>query len=118
MKYSSSDHLAIMKEVFPMTVKGISQTCLGDVFDNEDQLDKLSEAYHKCWREMEVKSLTNSGGFVVIVSSLLLLVASGAYCHWTPYQFWWFCYYCLIVVVVGCLRSVLPLGSRRKGIRG
>ena len=59
MYYSSSDHLAIMKEVFPMTVKGISLTCLGDVFDNEDELDKLSVAYHKCWREMEVKSLTN-----------------------------------------------------------
>ena len=44
-----------MKEVFPMTIKGICLTCLGDVFADDAELDRLSAAYHKCWREMEVE---------------------------------------------------------------
>ena len=43
-----------MKEVFPMTIKGIVRSCLGDVFDSHEELDKLTESYHKCWLEMEV----------------------------------------------------------------
>ncbi len=54
INYSPSDHLAVMKEVFPMTVKGIGLTCMGDVFDDDKELDRWSSAYHKCWREMEV----------------------------------------------------------------
>lgn len=54
MQYSSSDHIPIMKDLFPMTMKGVAVTCLGDVFENEEELDKLSTAYHKCWREIEV----------------------------------------------------------------
>ena len=54
MDHSPSDHLALMKEVFPMTVKGISLTCLGDVFEDEKEPDRLFTAYYKCWREMEV----------------------------------------------------------------
>ena len=41
-----------------MTIKGIVQTCLGDVFENDAQIDELATAYHKCWREMEVRILT------------------------------------------------------------
>ena len=37
-----------------MTIKGIARSCLGDVFDSHEELDKLTESYHKCWLEMEV----------------------------------------------------------------
>ena len=37
-----------------MTIKGIARSCLGDVFDSHEELDKLTESYHKCWTEMEV----------------------------------------------------------------
>ena len=38
-----------------MTIKGICCSCLGDVFESGDELDRLSESYHKCWSEMEVR---------------------------------------------------------------
>ena len=38
-----------------MTIKGIARSCLGDVFENREEVDKLAETYHKCWSEMEVK---------------------------------------------------------------
>ena len=60
MAYSSSDHIALMREVFPMAIKGISLTCLGDFFRDESKLDHLSTAYHKCWREMEVRMHTDA----------------------------------------------------------
>ena len=56
MNYSSSDHVAIMKDLFPMTMKGVAVTCLGDAFEDEEELDKLATAYHKCWREMEASA--------------------------------------------------------------
>ena len=37
-----------------MAIKGIARSCLGDVFESHDELDKLTESYHKCWSEMEV----------------------------------------------------------------
>ena len=37
-----------------MTIKGITRSCLGDVFERGDELDKLADSYHKCWSEMEV----------------------------------------------------------------
>ena len=40
-----------------MTIKGIARSCLGDVFESEDELDKLAYSYHKCWAEMEVTKL-------------------------------------------------------------
>ena len=43
-----------MKEIFPMTIKGVVRTCLGDVFEDQNELDQLSTAYHNCWKEMEV----------------------------------------------------------------
>ena len=54
LNYSSDQPISIMKEVFPMTIKGIARSCLGDVFDSHEELDKLTESYHKCWTEMEV----------------------------------------------------------------
>lgn len=43
-----------MKEVYPLTLKGFTQTCLGDAFEDQGLVDKLADAYNKCWREMEV----------------------------------------------------------------
>ena len=51
-----------MQEVFPMTIKGIARSCLGDVFESKDELEKLAESYHKCWRTMEVWRATSVGG--------------------------------------------------------
>lgn len=59
LKYSPSDHIPLMKEVFPLTIKGISRTCMGNVFTDDSELDQLSTAYHNCWREMEVLRVTN-----------------------------------------------------------
>ena len=42
-----------------MTIKGIARSCLGDVFENREEVDKLAETYHKCWSEMEVKLVQN-----------------------------------------------------------
>ena len=54
LSYSSDQPVSIVKEVFPMTIKGIARSCLGDVFDSHEELNKLTESYHKCWLEMEV----------------------------------------------------------------
>ena len=54
MNFSPSDHVSVMKKVFPMTIKGICLTCLGDVFSDQAELDLFSNTYHDCWREMEV----------------------------------------------------------------
>ena len=37
-----------------MTIKGIARSCLGDGFEDEEELRKLTESYHFCWRTMEV----------------------------------------------------------------
>ena len=37
-----------------MTIKGIVRSCLGDVFESDEEVDKLAHSYHKCWNEMEV----------------------------------------------------------------
>ena len=37
-----------------MAIKGIARSCLGDVFESDEELDKLTHSYHKCWNEMEV----------------------------------------------------------------
>ena len=52
-KYSPSDKVPLGAVVFHMTIKGIAQTCLGDVFEDNAEVDKLSSCYHSCWREME-----------------------------------------------------------------
>ena len=57
LNYSSDQPVSIVKEVFPMTIKGIARSCLGNVFDSHEELDKLTESYHKCWLEMEVNKL-------------------------------------------------------------
>ena len=44
-----------MKETFPMTIRGICRSCLGDVFEGTEEVEKLADCYHKCWREMEVR---------------------------------------------------------------
>ena len=41
---------------FRMTIKAIARTCLGDVFDDNAEVEKLSSCYHTCWREMEAST--------------------------------------------------------------
>ena len=41
-----------------MTIKGIARSCLGDVFEGREEVDKLADCYHKCWTEMEVSVCT------------------------------------------------------------
>ena len=55
LAYSSDQPVSLMKEVFPMTIKGIAYSCLGDVFRSHEELEELAESYHKCWSEMEVR---------------------------------------------------------------
>jgi len=58
-KYSLSDKVPLGAVVFPMTIKGIAQACLGDVFEDNAEVDKLSSCYHSCWREMEASVSTS-----------------------------------------------------------
>ena len=34
-----------------MTIKGITRTCFGDVFDSEEALRKMASSYHKVQHE-------------------------------------------------------------------
>ena len=54
LNFSSNQPVSLLKEVFPMTIKGIACSCLGDVFESREELDRLAESYHKCWSEVEV----------------------------------------------------------------
>ena len=40
--------------VFPMTIKGIARTCMGEFFDDQSEVERLSHTYRSCWKEMEV----------------------------------------------------------------
>ena len=39
---------------FQMTIKRIARSCLGDVFESKDELEKLAESYHIIWKTVEV----------------------------------------------------------------
>ena len=32
---------------FPMTIKGIARTCLGNVFDGQEEVQEVARAYHQ-----------------------------------------------------------------------
>ncbi len=51
---SSTEEVLIRKHAFPIAIKGITRSCLGDIFENDDELRRLTDAYHICWRTMEV----------------------------------------------------------------
>ena len=53
--YAADQRVRIVKETFPMTIRGICRSCLGDVFEGTEEVEKLADCYHKCWREMEVR---------------------------------------------------------------
>lgn len=36
----------LQDEFFPMTIKGIARTCLGDVFEGEEEVKHIATAYH------------------------------------------------------------------------
>ena len=42
---------------FSMTIKGIARTCMGELFDDQSEVERLSHAFHSCWKEMEVWQL-------------------------------------------------------------
>ncbi|XP_064390631.1 cytochrome P450 20A1-like [Halichondria panicea] len=50
---SSTEEVLIRKHAFPIAIKGITRSCLGDIFENDDELRRLTDAYHICWRTME-----------------------------------------------------------------
>ena len=39
-----------------MSALAIFRCCLGDVFKDRAEVEALSESYHKCWNEMEVRA--------------------------------------------------------------
>ena len=38
-----------------MTIWGICRSCLGDVFEEAGEVERLAVCYQKCWKEMEVR---------------------------------------------------------------
>ena len=60
--YSPSDKMGLSGAIFPMTIKGIARTCMGELFDDQSEVERLSHAYHSCWKEMEVWQCWLSNG--------------------------------------------------------
>ena len=54
---SATEEVLIRLHAFPIAIKGITRSCLGDIFEDENELQTLTEAYHTCWRTMEVCGL-------------------------------------------------------------
>ncbi len=61
---SSTEEVLIRKHAFPIAIKGITRSCLGDIFENDDELRRLTDAYHIYWRTMEVCGRECVGGSV------------------------------------------------------
>ena len=55
MGYAADQKVRLLKETFPMTIWGICRSCLGDVFEGAEEVERLTDCNHKCWREMEVR---------------------------------------------------------------
>jgi len=53
--YAADQKVSLLKETFPMTIWGVCRSCLGDVFEGAEEVERLADCYHKCWREMEVR---------------------------------------------------------------
>ena len=53
--FAADQKVSIVKETFPMTIRGICRSCLGDVFEGAEEVEKLADCYYKCWGEMEVR---------------------------------------------------------------
>ena len=49
--------MGLEKAVNPMMLKGIALTCLGRLYNDEKELDKLSNLYHNIWKELQVWKL-------------------------------------------------------------
>ena len=54
LKFTADQPVSLLKEVFRMTITGIIRSCLGDVFESREEVDKLADCYHKIWTEQEV----------------------------------------------------------------
>ncbi len=53
--------LALTAEALKMSIKGITRSCLGDIFEDEKEVNSLSKNYRVCWREMEVSETETAG---------------------------------------------------------
>ena len=76
---------------FRMTIKAIARTCLGDVFDDNAEVEKLSSCYHACWREMEASTGCVDWYSVfhlkilficITIIIIIVIIPSLLYMHW------------------------------------
>ena len=42
---------SLQELLFPMTIKGIARTCLGDVFEGQEDVKEVAKAYHQVSNE-------------------------------------------------------------------
>ena len=53
--YAADQKLSLLNETFQMSIQGICRSCLGDVFEGAEEVERLADCYQKCWKEMEVR---------------------------------------------------------------
>ena len=56
-RLGTDEKIPLKKTAFSMTIKGIARSIFGEAFDDQSQVDKLSDAYMGAWEEMEVRCL-------------------------------------------------------------
>jgi cytochrome P450 family 20 subfamily A len=52
-KLSPETEIDIQEVFFLMTIKGITRTCFGNVFNDDGEINRMSNSYHMIWNEME-----------------------------------------------------------------
>ncbi|XP_065889636.1 cytochrome P450 20A1-like [Dysidea avara] len=52
-KLGHDEVVELQEEFLTMTIKGITRTCFGSVFNNEDEMRKMTHIYHQVFQEME-----------------------------------------------------------------
>ena len=55
--WSPGKPIQLMKEMFRMTLKVVLSTCLGNIFQDDSEVDWLANTYHKCKLEMDGRIL-------------------------------------------------------------
>ena len=48
------EKVPLLKTALPVAIEGITRCILGDKFDDQVLVDKISDAYMSAWRELEV----------------------------------------------------------------
>ncbi|XP_065889639.1 cytochrome P450 20A1-like isoform X3 [Dysidea avara] len=56
-KLGSDDSVELQEEFQTMTTKGITRTCFGSVFNNEDEIRKMTHIYNQVYQEIEQRIL-------------------------------------------------------------